>query len=403
MKTFLMKWQCKTVCLSLFIYPVLAYSQGDGVKLLRENGFEEIQLHETEDNLYVSLEDNVYRVSYEGIAAAIQKLHTLYPTDTIHLLLTNAGMVQLSINAFQNKGEWHIATEYDDKRTRTMLEKEPIVASANWKADVVLYPQISLDNHRLDRLYNAALNIAPAMHMTLWRGASLTAQIVVPIWNNIGGTSDHVRPGWLTLQQTWLEGALWHCQSTFGLFNRQRWGIHNLLQRHLSKRCDLSLHIGSTGFWEADGMRPIIERWKRFDISLHTEYYIPTIGLQIEISGGHYTFGDYGGRIDLTRHFGETSVGVYARMSEDAHDGGFHFAIPMGNKHLTKHRRIRVRVTDYFDWEYRMVSDGKWIDKQYGIGYETSPRENRSADYMQAAYIEIQLNKVLNKESKKTP
>ena len=60
-------------------------------------------------------------------------------------------------------------------------------------------------------------------------------------------------------------------------------------------------------------------------------------------------------------------------------------------------------MTDYFDWEYRMVSDGKWIDKQYGIGYETSPRENRSADYMQAAYIEIQLNKVLNKESKKTP
>ena len=63
------------------------------------------------------------------------------------------------------------------------------------RVELVLYPQISLTNSWLDKIYGAVINIAPAVEARLWKGAAFTGQVILPVWNNMVGQMDYIRAG----------------------------------------------------------------------------------------------------------------------------------------------------------------------------------------------------------------
>lgn len=63
------------------------------------------------------------------------------------------------------------------------------------RVELVLYPQISLSNSWLDKIYGAVINIAPAVEARLWKGAAFTGQVILPVWNNMVGQMDYIRAG----------------------------------------------------------------------------------------------------------------------------------------------------------------------------------------------------------------
>ena len=55
----------------------------------------------------------------------------------------------------------------------------------------------------------------------------------------------------------------------------------------------------------------------------------------------------------------------------------------------------KLRLPEYFSWEYSMVSYYKYAEENMGRGYTTRADENRSARYFQAEYIRQNLQKYL--------
>ena len=116
--------------------------------------------------------------------------------------------------------------------------------------------------------------------------------------------------------------------------------------------------------------------------------------------GGRFVFGDYGARLDISRHFGDYTIGLYGVLTGGENNAGFHFTIPLGPKRQMRKGRVRLKLPDYFDWEYSMRSNGKYYTEQMGKYIETRPDENRSAHYWQPRHVAQYAEKILNREFK---
>jgi hypothetical protein len=138
----------------------------------------------------------------------------------------------------------------------------------------------------------------------------------------------------------------------------------------------------------------------RFSFFGKAEYYEPYTRLQGQLMGGRFVFGDYGVRLDISRHFSDYTIGLYGILTGGEHNGGFHFAIPLGPKRQMRRGKVRLKLPDYFDWEYSMVSYYEYYDQQMGKYIETRPDENRSAHYWQPVHVAQYAQKLLNGEIK---
>ena len=68
---------------------------------------------------------------------------------------------------------------------------------------MVVYPEVSLKNLIITQIYQVLFNLSPAVEVSFWKGMKLTAQVVVPVYNDGYGTlAGKTHPGFLTLQQT---------------------------------------------------------------------------------------------------------------------------------------------------------------------------------------------------------
>ena len=126
------------------------------------------------------------------------------------------------------------------------------------------------------------------------------------------------------------------------------------------------------------------------------DYYEHHSKLQLELQAGRFLYGDYGGRFDVTRHFSEYAIGVYAILTGGEHNFGFHFAIPMGGKRQRRNGFVRVRLPEYFNLEYSMQSYFKYWQEKMGRRYSTQPDENRSAHYWEPKFVEQYVSRILN-------
>ena len=126
---------------------------------------------------------------------------------------------------------------------------------------------------------------------------------------------------------------------------------------------------------------------------------IPTIDT-IHVMGGRFVYGDYGARLDVSRHFSDYTIGLYGVLTGGENNIGFHFAIPLGPKKQMRKGSVRFKLPEYCDWEYSVKSKGKYTEKQMGEYIETRPDENRSAHYWQPVHVAQYAQKILNREIK---
>lgn len=353
------------------------------------SGFENISVVNTGDKEWITFEDRVYRSNYDGLAEFLKLLlnsrmmekdieliilKNRIPELEIHItkdLLTDYYNGQISFNGLL-KG---IEISYDTDAYRKRMKAARYYNSSAGKIDLVFYPQIALANYRLDKLYVVDISLAPALEMQLWTGAKFTGQVIFPIYNNLKGEVDYIRPGILALSQSMrLDDNVFGSLSV-GNFTDDRMGLHaNLNYRSNRGNWGIGANAGLTGSSTFYGGRWKVSNWKRVNFALKTFFYEPVYNLQFDLSIGQYVYGDRGGRLDCTRHFGEVSVGVFAMYSGRVANGGFHFSIPLpGRKRKqTKFLPIRIMLPEYFDWEYEAQSGPDYKNRRLGRTYKTN-------------------------------
>lgn len=169
-----------------------------------------------------AFEDRVYRNSYTGVGEAISAaLKGQHEGEICLVVADRNGIPQLKITidgelttqyhrgavSLEQVSPGH-GTEYM-RQTEEMeqLRGSRTTARSAGRPDLTIYPTLFLENTSFDKLYRYAVALAPTLEMPLWKGAELTAQVIVPVATNQKGELKQVRPGFVTLRQSFYRNG----------------------------------------------------------------------------------------------------------------------------------------------------------------------------------------------------
>ncbi len=403
--------------LAVWFCGISAMADAQVTEGLKAIGMENIRCAQTPGMTTVSFENNVYRSTYTGVGKAIDACLGSKTKGDLQLVVLENRIPRLCINlpdtlteAYRN-GEINLTQVYQqmgitvdtDPAMKALKNAGQEEVPSAWKVDLVIYPDLFLENNTFDELYTYAINLNPAVEMALWKGGKMTAQVILPVATNLSGEMKRIRPGIIALSQDVRFRHNIFGKMTVGNFTNNRYGAQlEIKYRTDNGRWELGGTAGSTGFsavTREDGW--YMGRKQRINASLNASYYEPHLNLQFDLKAGRYIYGDYGVRGDCTRHFGEYAIGLYALCTDGEINGGFHFAIPLPGKKWSRKGFFRVKPADYFAWAYGMVADGEYIEKRLGRSYSTRPDENRSSNFYQPDYIRYFLIKEIQRELSK--
>lgn len=387
--------------------------QAQVAEKLQQLGMENIRTASVNGNTIVAFENNVYRGTYRGIGKAIIAALEGVNGGELQMVVLDNNIPQLCITLpeklitpYKDKqitlAEVYrqMGISYDTEEAMQMLKKaHKTINSSAGKVDIVVYPEVKLENSSFDRLYTYYVNLAPAVEMALWKGAELTAQVIFPIATNLKGQYEKIRPGVIALSQEFYFGKGFLGRVAAGNFTNNRMGVQaEMKYRTANGRLELGAMAGNTVqsiLTTNDGW--YVSRKQRINAAIRASVYEPHFNLMFDLQAARYLYGDYGVRGDCTRHFGEYAIGVYGMYTDGEINGGFHFAIPLPGKKWSRNRGIRIRPADYFAMEYSMTSWGRYVDEKMGQTYKTRPDENRSSHFFQPEYIRYFLIKEANR------
>lgn len=381
---------------------------------LKSLGMENIRTVETEDGCIAAFEDRAYRSSYYGVGKAIETALGARKAGSLTLVVTDRnGMPQLRIFIDGNTvedfacGKATIRDVYTRMEMGTCADRElellkgtETKAKSAWRPDLTVYPNLFLENTSFDKLYRYAVALAPAIEMPLWKGAEITAQVIFPVVTNQKGELKTIRPGFVTFRQGVYLKKNWHAWVTGGLFNNNRMGGNvEAMWRSPKGRWELGGRLGATvwSLFDEDGWT--ITNKPKLDAAVYGRVYIPGWNTELYGSVNRFVYGDYGAMGEVTRHFGEYTVGLYAMVAGGDINGGFSFAIPLPGKKYNRWKGMRLKPSDYFAFRYSMVAWGDYVDKNLGVYYNDEPNKNRSKGFYQPEYVRYFLIKELDRKN----
>ncbi len=370
-------------------------------------GFENIRIAENDDTVFVNFENNVFRWNIDGMRAAIdtvskyadknQQIHLFFSVQDIPRIL-----IEVSVEDWLNYSDGKITASdisgrlkvsYAGNGLNNLLKKVlPLNPSVN-KIDFVFYPQLSLQNTLLSKIYEVQFNIAPAAEVSLWKGMLFTGQVIFPVYVDPIFSEDNIRPGFITLAQEFRLPQRWFGRVVAGNFNANRYGANITVNHPLkNNRWEIELNAGATGSSHFYDGRWLTGEIKTLTWQAGVQYFYPKYNLQLNLGYGRYLNKDYGFRADCTRHFGATTVGFYAMYTGGETNGGFHFSAPLPPFERKRRRSVRLVPAKYFDWEYNAGTEF-----YYGRYYETRPNENRSEQWINPEFIKNEILKPMKK------
>ncbi|MBP1671430.1 MAG: hypothetical protein H6Q22_1002 [Bacteroidetes bacterium] len=289
------------------------------------------------------------------------------------------------------KSDFSVKDSYDKLNLESNLENKDtkFYNSSFGKIDILFYPIFRFKNSVLNRMYLVQFNINPAIEMSLWRGASITAQVIFPLVNDYSTEEGKIRPGYLTFSQQFRLPYNIFAKATVGNFSMFRAGGDLKLFRPIGKRIGIYGQLSYTAY-----SVPLFNDWyyndfDKFTWKIGANYFVKPWNLMFNFNVAKYLGNDVSFRGEITRHFKNASVGFYVQtmaIEEFPVNGGFFFAIALPPYKQFRNKFVRVSTGNYFPFEYiaRPYTD-------YGRYFTTSPDENSSDNF----FTKMRLNQII--------
>ena len=396
------------ITLMVLFLPMVSMMAGnaeEAANRLAALGFENVRVAEQGDQVvYVAFESVGYRGTFRGAAVGLEELGKLYPNaTTFKVMLLENQMPQMALTATRVEGQWCVKGEYDYRDIEAATRQSKLNNSSSAKVDFTVFPMFTWINHRFNRPFEYVLSLAPTVETSLWKGNRITLQAIIPVSYDVQtiNSATYCRVGIADIAQdiTSRDGR-WQATLASGFFYFDRIGVDLRLAYHATPNLTFGAEASYTGEAIVNDGHYDINMPDKFSFFGKAEYYEPSTRLQAQLMGGRFVYGDYGARLDVSRHFSDYTIGIYGILTGGEHNAGFHFAIPLGPKKQMRKGAVRLKMPDYFDWEYSMVSYYEYYDQQMGKYIETRPDENRSAHYWQPVHVAQYTQKLLNRDIK---
>lgn len=333
------------ILLAFLFMPLGIYAQsGDQtVNRLIDMGFENVRWSEDRAERVYVIENIAYRLNGVGIGKAIDLIQELGLPEkkNCRLIVTDNNVPQISLyyhyaesDSVQtvDRSDWEVT--YNLGENWKMIRKEKKRNSSLYKVDVVIYPELSIQNVIVTQIYQVLFNFSPAVEISLWNGMKLTGQIVIPVYNDgYGDRAGKVRPGFLSISQNLrLPGNIF-ATASIGLFNSDRYGIDLKLFRPFSNEhfsLEGRISYTGTGYW--DGFNYEYGTKKRVTWSIGGNYYWARYNTIASLKVEEYFLHEKAIRFEFIRSFRYASIGFYAAKADDKRSElnyGFRFQVAL--------------------------------------------------------------------------
>jgi hypothetical protein len=379
------------ICCGVLIgFSVVAQNQNIEKKLV-EAGYENVSRTLCGNEEIITLEASQFITASVAVKNIADIANSFKPLSGItrRIVLLETGVPVASFVS-GNNDMWRVTYDLGENWSKAARNKK--INSSLFKVDLVVHPQLAYKNAYLDQVYEWVFNLSPALEMSPLPGMKLTAQLIIPIYNDrMGRTYSRVRPGHLTLQQTVRIENLF-AEMTLGCFDEQRWGVDLAAWRPLAEdgllsRFSLMGRVGLTGFSSFYDWKWYVGSMKLWTWNFGASYYNKRYNAQIDLKYERFLAGDRGVRCDVMRHFANCSIGVYAMLNNyDNFDAGFRFAIALPPFKNKRGKYARIRPARYFKLDNTM---GSFLYR--GHSYTTRPANNIAERNYNPSYLDSYL------------
>ena len=283
-------------------------------QLLADEGFANVRAVETEDFTVFTIENDRFKVPAEGFAYAARLIESagLDPSKPVKIIGTSYKVPEVTLT--YNKGTWSTTKRLD--ASWDAVRKQPKRNNSFGKMDILIYPQVSLQNLIINQVYQSVWNLSPAIHVNLWPGARLTYQLVLPVFSDMTQEQHYyIHPGFVSLSQRVRDP--WHLniqgKVTIGNFNQSQGGISLETQYYFpNERFSIDAQVGLIIFSNFDGFVWHYNPEPVFRFNVGANYYNAALKTQFSLRAIEFYRGDYGLKFEMVRHFRHCSIGFYA-------------------------------------------------------------------------------------------
>jgi hypothetical protein len=363
------------------------------VKTLVEMGYENVSWTEDDAERVYILQNTAYRLQGKGIGKAVDLIQQegLSESKPCRIIVLDNNVPQISLYYRPIQGDtvpeahrqdWQVS--YELGTTWKKAKRAQAQNSSLFKVDIVVYPDFYYRNIKISRVYDIVLQISPAIEISLWKGMKLSAQIKFPIINDYGYEYEKIRPGFITLSQTFRLPQRTFLTATAGFYNNNRWGLDVKAKHYLKdEHFWVDARLGMTFAGQFDGFDFHYGTKAFISGNVGVNYYWTRYNTQFRLKAERYLLGEYGVRFDVIRNFRYASIGLYAMKIEKRRaiankgfNGGFRFQIALPPyKYKRKGYIPRVLPTTSFGLSYNAGNEF-----YYGKNYDASARENIFTD-----------------------
>ena len=351
---------CKATLITLIAFMAIcakAWGQNRGEftsEELVKIGFENVRWVENADERIYTIENTAYKIQEEGIAKALEIIEKYgLPNDkNCKVIVTRLDIPEISLTYQTMEGKdmtkrkwkasYHIGNDWKE------VKKEKKKNDSKFKADILIYPQLSFQNMDITKIYQVMFSLNPALEISLWQGMKFTGQVILPLYVDTQGYAAYsplykkVRPGFVTLSQRMNLPYRLKAKATIGFFNQDQHGIDfQLFRPFKDERFSLEGRVGYTGWGYWDGFKHKYNGEYQWTWSCGGNFFWPQYNTLFSLKAEQYLLGEKGVRFDMIRHFKYASIGFYAMKAENAKsNGGFRFQVALPPYKQKRHKHI---------------------------------------------------------------
>jgi len=385
-------------------------------------GFENIQVGEHENSIYVQVENNIFTHNDLDALGVILGILVENNQDKKHFIitllqnniqtLTMSGEIESCRNYFYTpsvssedsfRRSLHFTRTFDKKNVKFMTKKEK---STLFIPRLELSPDLTTTIGTEVGLFDYLVGLRTNVYIDLAQGMTFSSRYEIPLFN-----SKNFNDGYLFskmykdklkshLINSILEKTIYYDTflntTSIGLFQRNYFGILNHLNfTTISGEHGFNIEVGSFKNKSA-------KENSRHDIYMGAyRYFYAPLDLFTEFSYGKYWNQDSGGMFKLQRFFGDTSVSFYLKDSIKTY-AGFEVSLPLSyRKSLKPFSFGQIKGKKDFSYGIRTVvkspDSANYLNPTGGIVLKsdldlTSRYLNR--DRLSSSYIKRHLNRM---------
>lgn len=255
------------------------------------------------------------------------------------------------------------------REERRMIGRAIPYGPGRYKIDFRIQPEVIANfGFKLDP-FQTKTSVLLQSQLYLSRGLVLNVGVLFPLTNNYDNQPMNVRPAPVYLNQFLAIDHQNFVSGSVGLFYTNQYGVDIQYRRaNLTRPWSFGVEASATGDYYFPERGIYYESIRNVMLLADVAYRINKRDVTIKVSGGQYLYQDRGMRLDFIRQLYSVEVGLFATKTTRGSTAGFNFAIPIPPGRLAQSKRLRLRTTEEFRWEYTYNGSGANVGARFSVG-----------------------------------